>query len=281
MSRKLIYNPLLPEDLQYVFDETELENFFGQTLNLTIYETITVTASNSGAVTPIANTTIDPNHFGAIGAAIVSETSGGYPTNVTPKDINGDPITATITVGGTVNFSAVVTGTFTIYYGIDITYRNYANLSASVKNRVVDDSLNVERGVDGITVDDNGNIIFESPVIIESGLSFGPAIDVPITGNVNNLVIPSLSNGVLVRFIPTGNFNITGIVPVDITKGGVIYFTNASAGANSIQLLENNAGSLAQNRILAGGNKTVQKDESGIIVYDTVSQRNRVFSINI
>lgn len=144
MAEKLIYNPLLKKGFQYHYDGTDVEAFLEQTINLTIYETIAVAASDTGAVTPIANTTIDPNHFGAIGSAIISETSGGFPTNVTPKNIDGEFITATISVGGTVNFSDVMNGDFAIFYGIDITYRNFITLDASVKIRIVDSTLKVD-----------------------------------------------------------------------------------------------------------------------------------------
>lgn len=134
-------------------------------------------------------------------------------------------------------------------------------------------------GINGISTDDNGNIIIENNLILNGGMVLPPAINVTLNTNTNNLLIPGLSNGVLIRITTTGNFNLTGIVPPDITQGGLIFVANV--GNNNLILKNNDAGSSANNRFIMGGDKTVQSGEAAIFVYDTISLRYRLFSVNI
>ena len=134
-------------------------------------------------------------------------------------------------------------------------------------------------GINGISTDDNGNIIIENNLILNGGMVLPPAINVTLNANTNNLLIPGLSNGVLIRFTTTGNFNLTGIIPPDITQGGLIFVANV--GTNNLTLKNNDAGSSANNRFVMGGDKKIQPGEAAIFVYDTISLRYRLFSVNI
>jgi len=275
MAEELLYNPLLKKNFQYHYDSTDVEALLDQTINITIYETLTITASNTGAVTAIADTTIDPNHFGAIGAVIVSETSGGFPTNVTPTEANGDPVTATITVGGTVTFSAVITGQYAVYYGLDVSYRDYINLSSGVKNRIVDDALNVERGIEGLTVDDDGNIVIENGIIINGQIVYAEPITPPvITVNQNNYSPTGLDTTSRIDATSTNNVKITGLDATSFIDGRIVRFRNNNAsGGFNITLVANSGSSLAANRFDFTTNQVLRPGEWIDIMYGGVSLR--------
>lgn len=125
------------------------------------------------------------------------------------------------------------------------------------------------------------NFKIQNPSAVSTGIFFTGSVDVAIAGHVNNLSVAGLDNFVLVRINSSGNFNITGIVPPDITLGWYLIVYNISAGANSVTFKNNDAGSTATNRFLLGNDKNLQPDEGIALVYDTVSQRWRSFGINI
>jgi len=113
-------------------------NIYDKYKNITLYETIEFTASNTGAVTQIPGTTIDTKHFGKENFVLVSEVIGGYPSNVTPLDGGGDPITASIDSDGVVTLSDPYTGDLAIIYGIDIYESKIDTIQQSVQDRFID-----------------------------------------------------------------------------------------------------------------------------------------------
>lgn len=133
--------------------------------------------------------------------------------------------------------------------------------------------------IPGVTIEGD-QIIFQSNVVINGGMVFGPAITQNITIPTNNdYIITGITGGVLVRLTSTGNFNITGLVNPDTTQGLWVIINNV--GTNNITLNNNDAASLANNRFLLGTSKTLQPDEGITIIYDTVSLRWRPFGVNI
>jgi hypothetical protein len=128
-------------------------------------------------------------------------------------------------------------------------------------------------GISGISIGSNGEIIFNT------GLVLPPAITVNISANTNNLSVPTLSSGVLMRFNNSGNNNLTGIIPPDITQGNLLYIANVGSG--QLTIMDNDPLSSANNRFLCGGNKVMQANEAMIFVYDTISLRWRSFAVII
>lgn len=126
-------------------------------------------------------------------------------------------------------------------------------------------------GIQGISIGSGGEIIFNN------GLVLPPAITINISANTNNLSIANLASGVLLRVNNTGNNNLTGIIPPDITQGNMLFVSNVGIG--QLTIMDNDALSSANNRFLCGGSKVLQGNESMIFVYDTVSLRWRSFAV--
>jgi hypothetical protein len=116
-------------------------------------------------------------------------------------------------------------------------------------------------------------------LVLEGGFIMPTAIQVNINANTDDLSINGLENGVILLLNTTGNYSLTGIVPPDITEGGLIFLANT--GTSTLTLKDNNAGSSANNRFLMGGNRTLRSNKSAIFVYDTINLRYRLFAINI
>lgn len=109
---------------------------------------------------------------------------------------------------------------------------------------------------------------FTGPIIFDSEIN-PPAI----VGNQNDYNPAGLSTAIVVNLQSTGNISITGIQAPAPARNQIIYVLNV--GANNIQFLDNNAGSAAGNRILMGGNRTIQPDESIQFVYSVTFSRWR------
>lgn len=135
---KTIYNELLEDNLQEYPDLTPLENLLASNKKVTIYETITFTASNTGTVTIPTGGTIDTDYFGAGDTIILSTVTGGIPNFVTPRNTLGEFITGTIDSLGQVTISETITGSLAVIYGFDITSENYSLLDSSVTDRISD-----------------------------------------------------------------------------------------------------------------------------------------------
>ena len=117
-------------------------------------------------------------------------------------------------------------------------------------------------------------------ITFEGAMSFGNALQPPqITGHQNDYNPVGLQETILILLNSSGNFSVTGLQKPVPDGTRVIYIFNI--GANNIVFKDNDAGSLAANRILLGANKTVQNGEGLILIYDNISQRWRVPAINI
>jgi hypothetical protein len=118
-----------------------------------------------------------------------------------------------------------------------------------------------------------------NPSAVSSGIFFTGSVDITINAHTNNLST-SIDNFVVIRLTPTANYNLTGLVPPDISLGWYVLMYNVGTG-NSITLKNNDALSTSTNRFLLGADKNLQGDEGIALVYDVVSQRWRSFGINI
>lgn len=122
--------------------------------------------------------------------------------------------------------------------------------------------------IQGISVDENGN------VIIENGIVYGQALTPPsLIGNTNDYYPLGLETTVLLRLSSNGNYELTGLKSPTPPSAQEIKIFNV--GTNNITFKDNSASSLADNRFLMGGNKTLQTNEGIAVIYDPVSLRWR------
>lgn len=129
------------------------------------------------------------------------------------------------------------------------------------------------------STDITGDVTFDGNVTFNGAIAFGPAITIAINSNTDNLSIPGVSSGLLIRLNSSGNYNLTGIIPPSTDSGWWLIVSNVGTG--NISLRNNNARSDPENRFLFGANKKVQPNEGLAIVYDTVDLRWRSFGIQI
>ena len=122
--------------------------------------------------------------------------------------------------------------------------------------------------IQGISVDENGNII------IENGIIYGQALTPPsLLGNTNDYNPTGLATTALLRLSSDGNYEITGLqAPTPSSAQEMKVF---NVGANNITFKNNSASSLAENRFLLGANKTIQTNEGISLIYDPTSLRWR------
>lgn len=132
-------------------------NDIGKYENITLYETIEFTGTNTATVTEISGTTINTNSFGAQGFVLVSTVSGGYPTNVAPLDGGGDVITASIDINGLVTLSDPYTGDLAIIYGINAYESRVNTIEPSVQARFIDATGSGSGVVGAVTESDFNN----------------------------------------------------------------------------------------------------------------------------
>jgi hypothetical protein len=99
-----------------------------------------------------------------------------------------------------------------------------------------------------------------------------------ITANVNDYNPTGIRSANFLRVSASGNYNISGIEKPPTGNQGLFI---VNVGTTNITFTDNDANSLAQNRFLIGGSKTIQKDEGVMIIYDQTSSRWRSQSINI
>lgn len=129
MSTELIINRL---------DQQEaIDSLLSANKTITIYEIITFTNSNSGAVEIPPGSTIKTDHYGTNNRAILSETFGGIPSFVTPS-VQGQAITAQVDTSGNITLSENYTGNLAVFYGLKISTKDYSELSVSVIDRIID-----------------------------------------------------------------------------------------------------------------------------------------------
>ena len=94
-----------------------------------------------------------------------------------------------------------------------------------------------------------------------------------LTANQNNYNPSGLSNCNTLFLDSSNNLSITGIAAQE--QGRIIYIFNTS-GSFNIKLTANDTGSLPANRFLMATDATLAKNESCIIIYDSVSLRWRL-----
>lgn len=113
--------------------------------------------------------------------------------------------------------------------------------------------------------------VIKNRTAISGGQFFLDYTSVSITANTNNLAITDIQNFVIIEVTTTGNFNVTGIVPADVSVGWLLKLFNA--GINNITLKNNDANSLAPNRFAIGADKLIQPGEGYELTYRPSVQR--------
>jgi len=117
-------------------------------------------------------------------------------------------------------------------------------------------------------------------VTFEGAMSFGDALITPIINSHQNNYNPTgLQDTIILDISSSGNFNITGIMKPIPNGTRILYVFNI--GTNNIVFKDNDAGSLPENRILLGSNKSIQAGEGLILVYDNAETIWKVPAINI
>jgi hypothetical protein len=125
--------------------------------------------------------------------------------------------------------------------------------------------------------EDDGGITFDTNVTFNGGIVFGQAVTEVITTDKDDYNIPGISAAVLFRADFKSKKEITGIVPPDITKSTLVVVLNV--GTKNGKLSNNDSASQPENRFLFKGSITLEPHESAALIYDTVSQRWRAFSV--
>lgn len=113
----------------------------------------------------------------------------------------------------------------------------------------------------------------QNEIILGSGVVLGVSLTVNIDADTNNLVVPNIETGVVLRLNVSGNYSLTGITPADTTKAWMIFLANVGVG--NLAMKNNDIGSDPENRFLIGSNKNIQADEGILLFYDSVSDRWR------
>jgi len=98
-----------------------------------------------------------------------------------------------------------------------------------------------------------------------------------ITANQNDYAPAGLAPGVVLRLDLNSNREITGFSATDFAERDLVLIVNISTF--NLKLKNNNAASLAANRILLDGDLTLRSNMSALLIYDAVSLRFRVVSI--
>ncbi|CAG7581578.1 MAG: triple helix repeat-containing collagen [uncultured marine phage] len=176
-----------------------------------------------------------------------------------------------------INFTNANTGSSTL----NLNGLGAKNLYKGVTNSVIEgdilDGQILEVAYDGT----NFQILSSAgiPGVITGALIFGGLISPPtLTGNVNDYNPTGLSTTSFIRL--DGGVSIRSVSGIQAPTPAVsqaLYIVNIG-GAN-IRFFENNASSLAPNRILSNGTVLLNPDESILLVYDTADSRWRVASV--
>jgi len=109
---------------------------------------------------------------------------------------------------------------------------------------------------------------------IESGLILGDANTPPsLAANTDDLAVTDIEKTIVLRLSASGNYSLSGLAPANDNFAYMVYISNV--GTSNITIKNNSASSIAANRFLLGGNKTLQSDEGVLLFYDPVSKRWR------
>ncbi len=118
------------------------------------------------------------------------------------------------------------------------------------------------------TVVGEGNIIVSGTISYEDSATLSPP---QITTNQNDYFPDGLHTSAILRLDSSGIVNITGFkAPVKAQQ-----ITVFNVGGFGIRLKINDANSLAENRLIIGGDILLQENESVILIYDIVDNRWR------
>lgn len=133
--------------------------------------------------------------------------------------------------------------------------------------------------VGGLETGPGGEIIFTTPIVIQSGIVYPPGKVVIIDQNWDNLVLPDIDLNTLYIFEMTGNFWVKGIVVPDDSVGHDIKIKVSGSGQCAFK--NTDPAAAPSNILFLGSNKTAQLDEGGIFTYDTIHKGWQGFGFNI
>lgn len=107
-----------------------------------------------------------------------------------------------------------------------------------------------------------------------SSAIYAGAINISVTGNINNWSPTDWANRAMIRVTPSAAWTITGAVAVNSSRRTIF---NVSS-SNTLTLAHQSTSSIAANRFVCPGNTdyVIQPNAAVDIWYDTVSQRWRV-----
>lgn len=112
---------------------------------------------------------------------------------------------------------------------------------------------------------DNGTLIFNNVVS-----------PLPLLANTNNWTIPSLEIYNVIKAQTSGaNYDVTGIDSTNVLDGQTFFFYNIGL-SGVIKFKNNNAGSIAANRIILNGDINIKTGMGVVFSYDTGYSRWRV-----
>ena len=114
----------------------------------------------------------------------------------------------------------------------------------------------------GITVNEDGDIVFNAPVIFESGVAFNSVYLTNIfTGNQNNLLIPDMKNYTTIIFRSTIDINVTGINATGIVDWNAHIFVNGNSNGKKFTFKAESASSTASNRFSGANDISLNQGE--------------------
>jgi len=154
--------------------------------------------------------------------------------------------------------------------------------------------------ITAITTPNTGDIIFNSTTSLLqfwNGLVWINAsegsIDVLETATVQTIITPAILNVDQDNYNPTG-FSSCNMIRQDVSGNRIItgfqapavgenkvFGINCISGSDNIKFKNNDAGSIASNRLLLrdnAGDKTIKENETAIFWYDHISQRYRPYN---
>lgn len=118
------------------------------------------------------------------------------------------------------------------------------------------------------------------PVSFGQDFSFSSSITPPtLTASVNDYAPTGIETCNFIRLSSSTNVSITGLVEPNPVRNQALFLCNV--GTSNITIPNESASSVPGNRFLIGGNKTLQRDEGILLIYDDVSERWRSQAIQI
>ena len=115
-----------------------------------------------------------------------------------------------------------------------------------------------------------GDTEFTGDVSFAGNLDYGDAVQPPIiAANQDNYAPTGIQDSILFLIGSSGSFRITGIEAPASGNTVIKHFFNV--GANNITFMDNDAGSLAENRLFIDGNKVLQPNKSIALIYENIS----------